>query len=129
MILDTCFLVDIMNNNKEAINKLDKIIKEEQINITSVSIFELFSGIARCNNPRLENQKISSIMKTMNILELDMKSAEKAGLIDGTLVKKGKSIGPLDCMIAGIALSKNEKILTRNKKDFSKISGLIIESY
>jgi tRNA(fMet)-specific endonuclease VapC len=129
LILDTYFLVDIMNNKKEAVDKLNQIIHKEQIHVTSISVFELFSGVSRCNNSKKENQKISLILKTMNILDFDVNSAEKAGLIEGELAKKGKSIGPLDCMIASIAILRNEKLLTRNIKDFSKIDNLIIEVY
>ena len=38
-------------------------------------------------------------------------------------------IQPIDCMIAGIALIRKEKVLTRNVKDFSKIKDLEIETY
>lgn len=34
-----------------------------------------------------------------------------------------------DIMLAGIALTHNESIITRNIKHFSKIEGLKIETY
>lgn len=56
-------------------------------------------------------------------------SALEAGIIDGTLIKEGKMIDPLDSMIAGIAMHKHKKIITRNIKDFSRIKGLKLERY
>ena len=46
MILDTNFIIDIMRNNESAINKSKQLsdIGESQF-ITSLTIFELFSGL------------------------------------------------------------------------------------
>ena len=73
--------------------------------------------------------KILEILDGQIILKFDKESAEKAGEIDGNLIKEGNTIGPIDTMIAGTAITKNEKVLTRNIKDFSRIKGLNIETY
>ena len=70
-----------------------------------------------------------SILSDQPIIGFDRASAEMAGEIDGTLVRQGKRIGIVDSMIAGIALKSQEKVITRNVKDFSRIRGLEIESY
>ena len=130
MILDTSFIIDIMKNDKKAIDKLEILIKSnETLMITAPSIFELFSGFARSSKPVDEKNKILKVLRGQLIVHLDNDSAEKAGEIDGTLVREGKMIGPIDCMISGIALIKKEKVLTRNAKDFSKIKDLEIETY
>ena len=69
------------------------------------------------------------ILNGQLIINLDRHSAEKAGEIDGTLTKAGYEIGPIDCMIAGIAIIKNDKLITRNVKDFMKVKDLKVESY
>lgn len=63
------------------------------------------------------------------VLHMDYDTAERAGEIDGILAREGKMIGVVDCMIAGIALVKKEKVMTRNVKDFQRIRGLEIETY
>lgn len=130
MILDTTFIIDLMNAEKEAVNKLNELVKKKEAQIiTSPSIFELFSGLSRSKKPEQEKEKIVTTIKNQIILDLDNISAEKGGEVDGMLIKKGKTIQPIDSMIAGIALTKKEKILTRNVKDFSKIKGLEVETY
>lgn len=130
MILDTSFLIDLMQRDVGAINKLNEMIKtgEPQI-VTSLTIFELFSSLTRSYRPIDEKNKVMTTLKGILTAGLDNESAEKAGEIDGNLIKEDKTISPIYCMIAGIALSKKDKILTRNIKDFSKIKGLQIESY
>lgn len=130
MILDTTFVVDIMNNEKEAVEKINAMLKNgETILITSLTIFELFSGLIRSKKPEEEKRKVDGAISEQLVLDLDEISAKKAGEIHGTLIKEGKCIGLVDCMIAGIALERKDKVLTRNIKDFSRIKGLEIEGY
>lgn len=130
MIFDTSFIIDVMRKDEKAINKLHEIIKKREPQlITSPTMFELFSGLARSQKPAREKNKIMKILKDQLVLHLDNDSAEKAGEIDGTLIKDGNRIGPIDSMISGIALVKKEKVLTRNKKDFEKVKSLEIEVY
>ncbi len=130
MILDTSFIIDLMNGDDAAEAKLREIHGgPEQHFITSVTIFELHSGIARSKRPVLEKAKVSEILKGQLIAFLDESAAQKAGQIHGTLINSGRSIGVADCMIGGIALSRGAKVVTRNLSDFGRIPGLQIESY
>ncbi len=130
MILDTTFVIDIMKNEEKATAKLNELIRkgEPQL-ITALTIFELFSGITRSSKPREEKTKIMKIVGNQIVLHLENSAAEKAGDVHGTLVKEGNMIDPVDSMIAGIALIKKEKVLTRNVKDFKKVKELELETY
>ena len=130
MIFDTGFIIDLMNKNAQAVNKLQELMGKKELQYTtSLTIFELFSGLARSQKTEEEKKKITTILSGLPILDLDNKCAEQGGELDGTLIKEGKMIGVIDSMIAGIALTKNMSVLTRNVKDFSKIKDLKIETY
>ncbi len=130
MIFDTSFLIDLMEREEKAVDKLKELEKQgEPLFTTAPTIFELHSGIARSKRTDEEKQKIMKVLLDKVILHFNTESAEKAGFIDGSLIKEGKRIGTVDSMICGIALVKNEKILTRNVKDFSKVKGIKIEPY
>ncbi len=77
----------------------------------------------------MEKQKILYVLSNTLIWHLDVDGAIKAGEIDGKLIQQGQKIDPEDSMIAGITISKGEKLLTRNLKHFSRIPGLKIETY
>lgn len=130
MILDTSFVIDLMAGDKAAIEKLKEIISkgEPQI-VTAPTIFELYSGLAQSSKRELEKKKILSALSRVAIWHLDASAAERGGEIDGALIKAGEQIEPVDSMIAGIALVKGEKVLTRNVKHFSKVAGLNLETY
>jgi len=130
MIFDTGFIIDLMNKNAQALNKLQELMNKKELQyITSLTIFELFSGLSRSQKPEEEKNKITTILIGLPIFDLDNQCAELGGKLDGILIKEGKMIGAIDSMIAGIALIKNMPVLTRNIKDFSKIKGLKTETY
>ena len=130
MILDTSFLIDLMDGLPEAIEKLKQLGQlKENCFITTPTIFELWSGIVQSDKPEQEKGKVLDILESQLILNFDKPSAEEAGRIDGILIKEGNVIDPEDCMIAGIAKINNEKVLTRNIKHFQKVPGIDLESY
>ena len=130
MIFDTCFLIDLMDNNGNACEKLLEIERKRTTQkIPTVAIFELFSGAGRCNNIEAEKSKIVQSYNQMLIVGFNERSAKISGELFGKSIKKGRTLGITDCMIAGIALDNNEAILTRNIKHFESIEGLKIETY
>lgn len=130
MIVDTTFIIDLLKNNEAAIKKLETLTKNnENLILTSLVIFETFSGIYEDKKYFNDKERIASFFKGQTVLSFNPEHAEKAGEIEAELRKNGKMIGTVDTMLAGIALIKNEKILTRNVKDFSKIKNLQIETY
>lgn len=130
MILDTNFIIDFLKGQSNALNKIDLLVKKDiAFAITTPTIFELYSGLIFLDKSEDEREKIISLLKDQIILSLDKNSAEKAGIIDGNLLKKGLKIDAEDSMIAGIAESYGETILTRNVKHFSRIRGIKIETY
>lgn len=128
MIADTSFVIDLMKKLPEAEAKLVELEKRsEQVLITSISVFELAEGYSR-GKPD-DNSKISRFLDYESVIVFEPHGALAAGEIKSRLKKEGKSIGIGDCMIAGIAISGNDRLLTRNVKDFSRIKELQLETY
>jgi len=65
----------------------------------------------------------------LNLIDLDRFAAEEAAVIRAQLEKKGKSIGPYDLLIAGLARSRDLTLVTNNTKEFERIVGLRIENW
>jgi tRNA(fMet)-specific endonuclease VapC len=45
------------------------------------------------------------------------------------LERKGKRIGEYDTLIAGQALSRNLVLVTANKREFTRVKGLVVEDW
>ncbi len=129
MLLDTTVIIDLVENDKGAIQRL-KELEEENIPLvtTTITLFEIWKGAHRLLGTP-EQEKMQDIFDLLEVFLFDIPSAKEAGKIYSLLRKDGKMIQPEDCMIAGIAKTKNEPILTRNVKHFERIQGLKIEAY
>ena len=64
MILDTNFVVDVLNGKEFAVSKL-KLLNKENISyaITSPTIFELWSGITSIKKSEGDKQKMAALLR------------------------------------------------------------------
>ena len=130
MILDTCFLIDLMQGDQKAKDKLDRIYKQnEEHYISALSIFELFSGVAQSSHPISEKHKVREVLKGQLIIPLNQSIAEIGGTMFGNQILAGEMTTVVDVMIAASAKEKGQAVLTRNIKDFNRISGVTVETY
>lgn len=119
-----------MRKRDSALEKLSKIeMKKENQRTTSLTVFELATGIAMSDWPEKEKLKVEELLQMFSIIDFKNIHAYRAGLELGKLYKEGKPIDPVDAQISGIALVEKEIIVTRNVKHFERIEGLKIESY
>ena len=129
MIADTSFIIDIMDGDALALQKLSVVEKGgTPLNVTALTVFELWSGIARSKKKEDEKKKVRGVLLNQSVVDFDRFSAELAGSIHGELFERGTPIGSVDSMIAGIARMRGEKILTRNVKHFQR-AGVDVEMY
>ena len=125
MILDTTFLIDLLKNKKEAVEKARDLENSfEPISTTTISVFEIWQGLKNS-----EASRIKSLLSSLGTFGLDIESAIMAGDISRDLSRKGQKIDSEDCMIAGIVIKNKETLLTRNINHFSRIHDLKVVGY
>ncbi len=119
IIVDSDVLIEIFDKNSKkgqiAIEKLEKA--GEDIAITSLNLHEILYGHYK------SNKKIKGI-QDINTIEFNKKDAELSARIENDLEKKGKIVPRFDAMIAAIAINRNAKIFTFNKKHFQNIKQI-----
>ncbi len=129
MILDTNFVIDFLRSHRGAVERMRLLVDCNEIfGITAPTIFELWTGIFALDKREKERLQINSIISNLLIYPLDDESAKLSGRINGELIKKGLKIDPEDCMIAGITIKNNQKLIT-NDEHFNRIEGLKVEGY
>jgi predicted nucleic acid-binding protein len=129
--LDSDYIIDFLRGQQAAIDKMEKLEKEErQVVTTSINALELFVGIIGVDGisgKRIELTR--DFLANLTILNFDDKAAQRSAYILNTLKKSGQGIGLKDTLIAGTALDNKAIILTRNIKHFERVTGLIVESW
>lgn len=128
--LDTTFLVDLGRKDPAAWKKLEEL-RDKRIPLTTTAInaAELFKGAYRSKEPDKEADKARQILRIARLLELNLDACERYGRLLSTLLSKGETVGDLDTLIASVALAHNQALITKNNEHFTRIPGLVIESY
>jgi tRNA(fMet)-specific endonuclease VapC len=127
--LDTTFLVDLLRGKSEVKDLKDELSKSESVlAAASPSVMEIWLGACLSKASEREKEKINQLMISLEILNLDTKSAKEAGEIEAGLISKGQPIETEDMMIAAIAKINGEKVVTRDGH-YTKIQGLKVLKY
>ncbi len=120
-VLDTNYLVSILQDKDVSEFTVDMI---DDPKTTAINAYELYYGARRSDNPEKSLSEVNSLLKSISILEFDNRAALKAGDILAELMDIGRPVNLLDALIAGVVITNNEVLLTRNMDHFGRIKGL-----
>jgi len=128
--LDTSFIVALIRRDPKAEKTLDDYLaREARLSTTPIAACELFKGAYGSRRRDIEVRKIRDILTHLEILDFSIEACERYGKLVNDLQLIGTPIGDLDAMIAGIALTYNEPILTSDRKHFEQVPGLVVETW
>ena len=123
-LLDTDWIVDILNGQENAINTAMELAPAG-LAISIITYGELYEGAAFAHNPAPALAGLRSFLKGKPILPLTQPLMERFARIRGSLPRPlRQQIGDLDILIAATCLEHNLTLITRNLKDFQKIPDL-----
>ncbi len=124
IVADTDVLIDFFRNSEPVATRVDLEIRTGRLATTTVTEFELRSGI------RSERQlrDVDSLLASMSVLPLGSPEAAVAAQLRVQLESKGQGIGTADYLIAGICLARRAILMTRNLEHFQRVPGLAIAS-
>jgi tRNA(fMet)-specific endonuclease VapC len=127
-LLDTDTCIAAMKGRDVAVAKLSTLAPIDCA-ISTVTVFELQVGVAKCREPDREAAKVKRFLETLTVLPLDVASARKAGEVRADLERQGIGIGPYDVLLAGQALTRGLAFVTNNVGEFQRVAGLKIERW
>jgi len=127
-LLDTNVCIAAIRGNPMVMQAL-AARSPEDCAVSMVSVFELFAGVFRCNDPEGEGLKVSTFLKPFHLLPFDWDSALKTAEIRCQLEKAGYKIGPYDLQLSGQALSLDLTIVTHNTLEFKRVTDLRLEDW
>ena len=129
MLLDTSFLIDLMDGDPTAVEKAEEIERNLiQQRLSSMTLFELYYGVSRSDRSEQERRQVESVLASKPVHPADTAVMRKAGAFSGRLANEGSPVDDGDVVIAATADVVGEPVLTRNVADFDRL-GVDIESY
>jgi predicted nucleic acid-binding protein len=129
VLLDTSFLIDLMDGDEGAVKKARKLESDlVQQRLSAMTLFELYYGIARATDSEAEREKVEDVLSSKPIHPADTAVMRKAGRLSGELQNDGSPVGDGDVIIGATADVVEERVLTRNVDDFERLD-VEIETY
>jgi len=128
-LLDTNICIYIIN--KKSLQVINKLISHDisEICISSITLSELEYGVEKSNSPEKNRMALNQFLAPFEILSFNNEAAFHYGKIRAVLERNGKTIGPLDLLIAAHCLSLAYVLVTNNEKEFCRIPELKIENW
>ncbi|ELR99755.1 type II toxin-antitoxin system VapC family toxin [Gloeocapsa sp. PCC 73106] len=126
-LLDTNICIAIFKNNENAVNNFRS--KYKQSYLSTLVLGELYKGVYCSSKVEQNLTNINHFVSQLRLIVFDEKAALEFGKIQSELRKIGKPTGHLDALIAGVARSRNDILVTDNTRHFENIANLHLENW
>lgn len=127
-LLDTDTLIYVFKRAGNCLVRLS-LQNDTDIAISTINLFELEYGMGKSDNRSKMDSYVATLCRRYAVLDFDRVASQQAGVTRALLDTRGTPIGPYDIQMAGIAMSKNLTIVTRNTREFERVPGLRIENW
>lgn len=129
-LLDTNICIYIINEKPENVLRKFEQYPVHDFAISSITHAELQYGVSKSEHEKRNQAALDEFLLPLTVLPFHGKSLVKSyGKIRRFLESKGKTIGPLDTLIAAHALSMDLTLLTNNVREFSRVPNLKCENW
>ena len=129
-LLDTNICIYIINEKPEKVLRKFERYPVHEFGISSITHAELQYGVEKSRNKEANQNALDEFLLPLTILPFHGKNmVVYYGEIRAFLESKGKTIGPLDTLIAAHALSLELTVISSNIKEFSRIPNLKCENW
>lgn len=122
-VLDTNTVVDFFKGRGEVSKRL-LATPPREIALPSVVLYELEVGAHKSGRLEEKRHEIEQLSSLVTLLPFGRAEAVSAARIRSELESQGLPIGPHDVLIAGTALAHGATLVTRNTREFERVSGL-----
>ena len=126
MILDSCFLIDLMASDEQAVAKLDELVESATpTGISTLTVTEVGSGLRGDS----EQAEFDAIIDQLDLIPFGRVESRRAAQLQRQLQSDGHPVGAIDVMIGATALEHDRGVVTRNVSEFKRIDGVRVSPY
>ena len=128
-MLDTNVCAAYLNGADLAVRERLLALPPSQVLLCSVVKAELHFGARKSKRVDANLAQLAKFFAAIESAPFDDIAAEHYGLLRAHLEAIGTPIGANDMMIAATALAVGATLVTRNQREFLRVSGLPVESW
>jgi tRNA(fMet)-specific endonuclease VapC len=128
-LLDTDICIYLIRKKPAHVLRRFEQLRIGEAGISAITFSELRFGAENSSNPEDNHKLLLEFVAPLEVLDYPADAAPVYGRVRSALNKTGKSIGPLDLLIASHAVFLDVTLVTNNTSEFSRISELRVENW
>lgn len=126
MILDSCFLIDLMAGDERAVAKLDELVDTATpVGVSTLTVTEVGSGLQN----ESERAEFDAVLDRMDLIPFGRSESRRAARLQRRLQSDGHPVGAIDVMIGATAVEHDRGVVTRNVSEFKRIEDVRVSPY
>ncbi len=135
VLLDTTALVDLgrradtVGHRRVRMVLRELLLRGETLFTSRINDAEFRVGPEMSDQRQRELERVERVLSGIAILEFDAHASQYYAVIKSAMFKSGRPAGDCDAMIAAVSLAHGQVLLTRNRRHFENIAGLVVQSY
>jgi tRNA(fMet)-specific endonuclease VapC len=122
-LLDTDVVIHYLKGDPGIVARIHNASRAE-LAIPAIVVYELEYGTLRSKLGPRRWRELEAGLQYIQHVPFDSTAAMAAARIRVELEKRELTIGPLDLLIAGTAVSRGAALVTNNTAEFSRVPGL-----
>ena len=129
-LLDTDMCIYLLNGDRRVKNRVAQT-GLEAISVSILTVGELYFGAYNSEKVEANLDRVRAFLSPPgpSVLPIDDAAAECFGRFKTELRRGGKPIGDMDLLIAGVAASRDLKVVTNNTEHFNRITDISLENW
>jgi tRNA(fMet)-specific endonuclease VapC len=128
-LLDTDICIYLIRHRPAVLVNRLKACAPGDVGVTMITIAELQYGAQRSRTPERNLKALEQFLLPLTIVDFDYAAAVSYGALRAGLEAAGATTGPLDMLIAAVALGHEMSVVTNNVREFGRIPGLQVENW
>jgi predicted nucleic acid-binding protein len=125
-LIDSDWIVDWLKGYASATSLLKSLAQSGDLSISVISYGEVYEGIYYGSNPKGYEAIFHRFLRGVTIRPLTRRTMQEFARIRGQLRQAGSLIPDADLLIAATAVYGTLTLVTRNKRHFARVPGLVV---
>jgi tRNA(fMet)-specific endonuclease VapC len=128
---DTNIYIYLINGGEASARILNRLnqLQGEPVILSAIVVAELRYGAEKSKRREKNLAALERFLADFDIEPFDERATRQYGVIRSVLESTGRTIGPLDTLIAAHAVSLDAILVTNNTSEFQRVPGLKVENW
>lgn len=114
--------------NAGLVTRMQAAFVKDELRLSVIVLAEREFGVIKGGNAA-QRRKLQSLEQLLTVEPFTREDARRYATLRHQLEARGLGIGPFDTLIAAQALRLGATVVTRNVREFGRVSGLSVENW